>query len=68
MMKDTVKMMTKDEDCEFLRKTWLNCLVRVAEAHGAKVPTNFIELFANIKALNTDMNGQREEVAFSHPK
>ena len=38
-MKDTIKMLTKDEEHNFLCKIWLEQLIRTAEAHGAKIPS-----------------------------
>ena len=38
MMKDAVKSMTNDGDREFLHKTWVDRIIRAAEAHGAKIP------------------------------
>ena len=38
MFKDTVKRLTKDTECEFLREVWLERLIKAAELQGAKIP------------------------------
>ena len=38
-MKDTIKMLTKDDEHNFLCEIWLEWLIRTAEAHGAKIPS-----------------------------
>ena len=38
MFKETVKALTKDADCDFLREVWLEQLITAVEMQGAKVP------------------------------